>query len=236
MNDKRAYVLTTPQVRERSLIRNVYVWMTAGLGVTAVVAYLVAATPAIMSIILSNQFLFFGIVIAELALVFYLSSRLKTMDVGKAVASFIGYAILNGVLMSTLFYVFTGGSIAIAFFTTTVAFGGMSVFAMLTKRDLRGFGYYFSMALWGLIIASLINMFLGSQTMYYIISFVGIIVFLGLTAWDTQRLRDVNEQYGTTMTEEEYTKISIISALSLYLNFINIFLYILRFMGVMRRD
>lgn len=236
MNDKKAYVLTTPRVREKSLVRNVYLWMTAGLSVTAVVAYLVASSPAIMSTLLGSRFLFMGIVIAELVLVFYLSSRLKTMDVGKAVASFIGYAILNGVLMSTLFYVFTASNISIAFFTTAVAFGGMSVYAMVTKRDLRGFGYYLSMGLWGLIIASLINMFLGSPTMYYIISAVGIIVFLGLTAWDTQRIRDVNEKYGDSMTEEEYTKISIISALSLYLNFINIFLYILRIVGIGGRD
>ncbi len=236
MNKDKAYVLSTPQVRERNLIKNVYLWMTAGLSLTGVVAYIVAASPSIMRFILGNSFVFLFIVIGELALVFYLSSRLKTMEVGNAVAAFIGYSLLNGLLMSTIFWIYTGISIATAFLTTAAAFGGMSVYAMTTKRDLRGWGYYLSMGLWGLIIASLINLFLGSPTMYYLVSAAGIILFMGLTAWDTQRIRTVNEQYGDSMTAEEYTKISIIGALNLYLDFINIFLYLLRFLGVGRRD
>jgi FtsH-binding integral membrane protein len=234
MNENMAKILSTPSVRERSILKNVYLWMTAGLGLTALVAWLVARTPALMSTLVTSQFGVLLIVVGMFALVFFLSARLQQMSVGSAIVAFLGYSALTGVMLSTIFYAFAIGTVYRAFFTTAVGFAGMSIYGMTTKRNLDGIGYYLGMALWGIIIASLLNFLFRSSSFDYIISIVGIVVFMGLTAWDTQKIQRLNDEYGYRMTEEEYHKLSIMGALMLYLDFLNIFLYILRIFG--RRD
>jgi uncharacterized protein len=219
------------QARERNILRNVYLWMTAGLALTGVVARTVSTSPAIMSALLGNTFLFFGLIIGQLALVIMLSARIHKMSASSATFAFAGYAILNGITLSIIFLAYTGQTIALAFFTTAATFGGMSLWALVTKKDLSGMGHYLMMGLWGLIIASLVNMFLRSEAAYYLISYVGIAVFLGLTAYDTQIIKKWNDSYGSSMDETQYIKLSIMGALKLYLDFINIFLFMLRLFG-----
>ncbi len=231
MTDQRAQMLSQVRNRERSILKNVYLWMTAGLAMTGVVSYAVATTESLMRIFLGSGMGFLFIIIAQFALVFYLSARLQKMTSTAAIASFIAYSVLTGITLSVIFYAYSGLVISRAFFTTAASFGGMSLYGMTTKRDLDGVGHYLIMGLWGIIIASLINMFIGSANVYYLISIIGVLVFLGLTAWDTQKIRRMNDAYGSSMDEETYIKLSIIGALMLYLDFINIFLFLLRIFG-----
>lgn len=231
MTDQRAQMLSSVRNRERSILKNVYLWMTAGLALTGVVSYLVATTPSLMRMFLGSSFSFLFIVIAQFAVVFYLMARLDKMSSTSAIASFGAYSILTGITLSVIFYAYSGLVISRAFFTTAAAFGGMSFYGMTTKRDLDGIGHYLIMGLWGIIIASLINLLLGSANIYFLISIIGVLVFLGLTAWDTQKIRRMNDAYADRMDEETYIKLSIIGALMLYLDFINIFLYLLRIFG-----
>jgi hypothetical protein len=205
--------------------------MTAGLALTGVIAYWLSGNLEIMRAIVTNPILFYGAVIGELALVIYLSRRIMTMSATAATISFAAYAVLNGVTLSTIFLAYTGATIALAFFTTAAAFGAMSLYAMTTKRSLEGMGHYLMMGLIGIIIASVINIFLRSPVVYYLISYVGIAVFMGLTAYDTQRILAMSRQYSGTVDEENYVKLSILGALKLYLDFINIFLFVLRIFG-----
>lgn len=231
MTEQRAQMLSQVKSRERSILKNVYLWMTAGLGLTGVVSYLVATNESLMRMFLGSTVSFLFIVIAQFAVVFFLMARLDKMTSTTAIASFGAYSILTGITLSVIFYAYSGLVISRAFFTTAAAFGGMSFYGMTTKRDLDGIGHYLVMGLWGIIIASLINMFLGSANVYYIISIIGVLVFLGLTAWDTQKIRRMNDAYASHMDEETYIKLSIIGALMLYLDFINIFLFMLRIFG-----
>lgn len=231
MTDQRAQMLSSVRNRERSILKNVYLWMTAGLALTGVVSYLVATNPSLMRIFLGSGVSFLFIVVAQFAVVFYLMARLDKMTSTSAIASFGAYSILTGITLSVIFYAYSGLVISRAFFTTAAAFGGMSLYGMTTKRDLDGIGHYLIMGLWGIIIASVINLFLGSANIYYFISIIGVLVFLGLTAWDTQKIRRMNDAYATRMDEETYIKLSIIGALMLYLDFINIFLFLLRIFG-----
>lgn len=231
MTDQRAQMLSQVKSRERSILKNVYLWMTAGLALTGVVSYLVATNESLMRMFLGSTVSFLFIVIAQFAVVFFLMARLDKMTSTTAIASFGAYSILTGITLSVIFYAYSGLVISRAFFTTAAAFGGMSFYGMTTKRDLDGIGHYLVMGLWGIIIASLINMFLGSANVYYIVSIIGVLVFLGLTAWDTQKIRRMNDAYAGNMDEETYIKLSIIGALMLYLDFINIFLFLLRIFG-----
>jgi FtsH-binding integral membrane protein len=181
--------------------------------------------------LVGNTMGFLLIVVGQFALVFYLSARLDRMSQASAIGAFLAYSALNGIMLSTIFAVYAGVVIYKTFFTTALMFGGMSIYAMTTKRDLNRFGSYLVMGLWGLIIASLINMFFRSSGLEYLISFIGVGIFLGLTAWDTQKMIRMNEQYGSGIDEETFTKLSIIGALSLYLDFLNLFLFFLRIFG-----
>ncbi len=227
----REQILQNPIVRERNILRNVYLWMTGGLALTGIVAYFVASSPTLLRAIFGTPGVFLLLIFAELGLVIYISSRLDKMSAQSAVLAFIGYAAVNGIVLSSIFLAYTGMVISRAFFTTAAAFAGMSLFGMTTKRSLDGMGHYLIMGLWGIIIASVINLFIGSSTTYYLISYVGVLIFLGLTAWDTQTIRRWNDTYGSSMDEETYVKLSIMGALKLYLDFINIFLFILRIFG-----
>ena len=218
-------------VRDRSIIKNVYLWMTAGLGLTAAVAWYFSNNMALMRTFVSNPMLFFGAIIGELVLVMYLSRRIMHMSTTAATAAFAGYALLNGITLSTIFLAYTGATIALAFFTTAASFGAMSLWAVTTKRNLQGLGHYLLMGLFGIIIASVINIFLRSAPLYYLISYVGVAVFMGLTAFDTQRILAMSRQYSGTADEADYARLSIMGALKLYLDFINIFLFLLRIFG-----
>lgn len=234
MNENKAKVLATPSTRERSILKNVYLWMTAGLGLTALVAWLAARSPQIMNALVLNPFGMIIVVVGELALVMYLSTRLNKMSVGAAIGAFLGYSALTGVMLSTIFYAFNIGTVYKAFFTTAVGFAGMSLYGMTTKRNLDGVGYYLGMGLWGIVIAMFLNFLFRSSGLDYIISIVGIVIFMGLTAWDTQKIQRLNDESGYNMSPEMYSKLSIMGALMLYLDFINIFLFVLRIFG--RRD
>jgi len=231
MAQNKQTVLNNVVARERSIVKSVYLWMTAGLGVTGVVAFFLASNPSLMRALIGNGMGLLLVVIGEFALVFYLSSRLEQMSQSSAIGAFLAYSALTGVMLSTIFTVYTGALIYKTFLTTALMFAGMSIYAMGTKRDLSGMGYYLSMALWGLIIASLVNFLFRSSGFDYILSFLGVGIFLGLTAYDTQRIVRMNDQYGSSMDEDTFTKMSIIGALSLYLNFLNIFLFLLRIFG-----
>jgi len=227
----RAEFLSIPRVRERNILRNVYLWMTAGLALTGVVSFAVAGNPALMRTLLGSRGLFLALIIGELVLVLYLSARINQMSASRATLAFAGYSILNGITLSVIFLAYTGAEISLAFFTAAGTFAGMSLYAMTTKRDLSGIGHYLIMGLWGIIIASVINIFLRSASLYYMISYIGVFVFIGLTAYDTQMIKRWNESFGTSISEEQYVKLSILGALKLYLDFLNMFLFMLRIFG-----
>ena len=209
------------------VMRKVYVRMFFALVVTALTALYVASSPAILTTILGSRAIFFGLMIAELAVVFIVTGMLHKLSTTTAVLLFYLYAILNGVVFSSIFVAYELGSIAYTFFITAGVFGAMSVYGLVTKNDMTKFGSYCIMALFGLIIATIVNIFVASSTLDWIISLVGVALFIGLTAWDTQKIK--NAAY---MTEpSQMGKLATIGALSLYLDFINLFLYLLRFFG-----
>ncbi|MCF7940512.1 MAG: Bax inhibitor-1/YccA family protein [Spirochaetia bacterium] len=231
MDMTREAMLSRPMVRERNILRNVYLWMTGGLTLTGILAYLTASSPQVLNLIFGTPGVLLVLILAEFALVIYISARMDKISAQSAVFAFIAYAGINGIVLSSIFLAYSSLVISRAFFTTAAAFAGMSLYGMTTKRSLAGMGQYLFMALWGVLIASVINMFIGSSSVYYLISYAAVLVFLGLTAWDTQVIRGWNDAYGSTMDEQTYVKLSILGALRLYLDFINIFLYLLRIFG-----
>lgn len=236
MIEQKSEMLRDVKVREQSLLRNVYMWMTLALAITAMVAYGVAVNPSLMRVFLYNPMMLMVLVIAQFAIVFFLSARLQTMSKQAAIGTFLVYSAVNGVMFSTIFYAFDLGAIFKAFSVAAVMFLGMSLYATTTKRDLNSWGYYLMVSLWGLLIASLMNMFFRSSGMEYLISFLGVIIFMGLTAWDTQKVVQVNNQYAWDMDEDTFSKLGVVFALNLYLDFLNIFLYLLRFFSNSRSD
>jgi hypothetical protein len=234
MSDYRPDLATAPSDavdRERSLLRNVYLWMTGGLGLTAVVALGVASNPDLVRAILSSRLLFFGLLFGELALVWFLSARIAKLSPVAATASFAIYAVLNGATLSVVLLAFTGASLATALFITAGTFAGMSAYATFTRRDLSRVGTYLVYGLWGIIVASLVNLFLKSAVMDWIVSYVGVALFLGLTAYDTQVIRRWSREAGDSLSEADYVRFSILGALKLYLDFVNLFLFFLRIFG-----
>ncbi|ADN02970.1 Bax inhibitor-1/YccA family protein [Spirochaeta thermophila] len=231
----RPQALTGPQTGAlQRILTNVYLWMTGGLALTGVVSLGVASSPALLRAFFSNPLIFFLLIGGELALVFYLSLRIQKMSPFAATVAFASYSALNGVTLAPLFLVYTGTSIAQVFFITAATFAGMSAYGYLTKRDLSRVGSIVGMALWGLIIASLVNIFLRSEGFSLVISYVGVLIFVGLTAYDTQVLKQWATQIDPS-DESVYVRFSIMGALKLYLDFINLFLFLLRIMGS-RRD
>ncbi len=213
--------------RVTAFLRMVYGWMCVGLGITAFVAFTVTGSPALVRTIASNQILFFALILAELGLVFYLSSRATRLAPSTAIGLFVLYAALNGVTMSLVLLMYTGASIATTFVVTAGMFGALALFGTTTKRSLAGAGHFFFMGLIGLILASVVGIFWHSEALQFLISVIGVIVFTGLTAWDAQRLK----QMALAIPEGESGSYAIVGALSLYLNFINLFLILLRFQG-----
>ena len=210
-------------------VGRVYRWMTLALVITGLVALYVVNDYNIIAAIVSSKLVFFGLLIGELALVAFLSSRIHTLNYPTAIGLFIAYSVLNGVTMSIYFLVYTSGSIALAFFITAGTFVVMSIFGTVTKADLTSLGALSGMALLGIIIASVVNLFIHSSMLYYIISYVGVIVFVGLIAYDTQKLM----VYASNASEanEMDKKMALLGALTLYLDFINLLIMILRILG-----
>ncbi len=217
-------------VKERTILKNVYIWMSAGLFLTAVVAMFFVRTTLFYSFV-TNPILFFGAFIAELVLVYRLSAKINKMSLMAAAGSFAAYSILNGLTLSTIFMRYSGTTITTAFFVTAGTFAVMSIWALTTKRDLSGIGHFLMMGVVGIIIASVVNMFLGSSTLYFMISYAGVAVFTLLTAYDTQKIKAMSRQMSFNSDEETFTKLSIMGALKLYLDFINMFLFMLRIFG-----
>lgn len=212
----------------RRFMLAVYNWMTLGLGLTALVAFGIGRS-SLVNIILTVPGLFWGIIIAQFAVVLGLSFLMKKINSIVAVGLFFLYAALTGVTFSTLFLVYTESSITMTFFTCAAMFAGISVFGYITKIDLTRFGGFLFMGLIGLVIASLVNLFLQSSTIYWLTSYAGVLIFVGLTAWDTQKIKTMGMFMDSN--SEDGRKASIFGALMLYLDFVNLFLYLLRFMG-----
>jgi FtsH-binding integral membrane protein len=207
--------------------------MAAGLILTAVAAQITASSPSILRLVFGSRAVTIGLILAELGLVLFLSGCIERIALSTAMGVFVLYSLLNGVTLSIVLLVYTGDSVASAFLTTAGMFGVMSVYGLYTKRDLSGLGSLLIMGLWGLIIAMAVNMFIGSGAMDLTISVIGILIFLGLTAWDTQYLRNLGEQMDVD-GDERGRKLVLIGALRLYLDFVNIFLYLLRLFGKRR--
>jgi FtsH-binding integral membrane protein len=217
-------------VRERSFIRSVYAWMFGGLLLTAVAALWVVTSPAMQQLVLFNPIIRIGLMVAEIGIVFYLSLRLTKMSGAAAAGAFLLYSVLNGLTLSVIFFAYSQGSLVQAFVTAAGMFGAMSVYGTVTKRDLTSWGSFFMMGVFGIIICSLVNLFLHSTGLDFAISVVGVFIFLGLTAYDTQRIR-AYANVGGGLSDN----FAIIGALRLYLDFINIFLFLLRLFGGRRR-
>ena len=226
-----SYKSTTGTSVLSMVMRKVYGRMFLALVVTALTSLYVASSPAILSVVLGNRAIFFGLMIAELVVVFVVSGMLNKLST-TATLLFYLYAVLNGVVFSSIFIVYDLGSIAYTFFITAGVFGAMSVYGMVTKNDMTKFGSYCIMGLFGLIIASVVNIFVANSTLDWIISLFGVALFIGLTAWDTQKIK--NAAYVTDPSQTG--KLATIGALSLYLDFINLFLYLLRIFGGRSND
>jgi hypothetical protein len=213
--------------RVSAFLTKVYGWMFAGLAITAMVALYVASSPTLIQTVVANRWMFYGIIFAELGLVWYVSARIATLAPGTAAALFAIYSALNGVTLSIILLVYTGSSIGMAFLTTSAMFGALAVYGTVAKRSLAGVGQFAFMGLVGIIVASLVGFFWHSDTLQFVISVCGVIVFTGLTMWDAQRLKNMALQ----VDGDQVGSYAIGGALSLYLDFINMFLFMLRFMG-----
>ena len=212
------------------IMKRVYVNMTLALVVTAFVSLFCANSYGYLSFFAQNSWFFWVLLIAEFGIVIGVSAGINKLSTATATLLFYLFAVVNGMLLSPVFVVYTGASIAKTFFITAGTFGAMSVYGFSTKRDLSRFGNFLFMALLGLIIASVVNIFAHSDTLGWIISFVGVLIFVGLTAWDTQQIKNM----ARIAPEDSLGRLAVLGALSLYLDFINLFLYLLRFFGASR--
>ncbi len=222
---------TQTQVLVNTFVRSVYNWMAIGLALTGFVAFYVANSPSMMRIIFGNQMIFFGLIIGELVLVFSISARVNKMQASTATGLFVLYAALNGATLSVIFLAYTKSSIASTFFICAGTFVACSIYGWTTKRDLTSFGGFLFMGLIGIIIATLVNLFIRSSAMYMIISYIGVFVFVGLTAYDTQKIKNMALTQPAGLEAGVIRKGAILGALSLYLDFINLFLMLLRIFG-----
>lgn len=221
---------TAARERVTSFLRGVYGWMCIGLAVTAGVAVVVSGSESAVQALIANRFLFFGLMIVELGLVFYLSARVATLTAGTASFLFLLYSALNGVTLSLILLAYTGESVGNAFFVCAGMFGALALYGTVAKRSLAGVGQFMFMGLVGLILASIVGMFWQNETLQLVIPVVGVIVFTGLTAYDAQRLK----QMALALPEGQVGAYTVVGALSLYLDFINLFLSLLRLFGSRR--
>jgi FtsH-binding integral membrane protein len=218
-----------------TFFRGVYRWMAAGLILTAVTAHGVASSPVVIRALYGSPLLLIGLIVGELGLVLALTRGIERIGMAAAMGMFVVYSLLNGVTLSGVLLIYTGESVFSAFLTTAGMFGAMSVYGLYTKSDLSSWGSFLIMGVIGLLIAMVVNMlFLGSGTLDLAISAMGILIFLGLTAYDTQYLRDLGGQVDVEGVDDRGRKLTILGALRLYLDFVNLFLYLLRFFGKRR--
>lgn len=212
-----------------ALMRKVFIWMALALVITGVTAYGVATTPSLLIAIVTNKALFWGLIIAELALVFAVSGAINRLSLATATLLFVLYSVVNGATLSVIFLAYSMPEIIQTFFITAGTFGVMALVGYTTKTDLTSLGKLLFMALIGLVIATVVNMFVGSTGFDYILSYVGVLIFVGLTAYDTQKIKQMCMQ--APDAGEHMQKLALLGALSLYLDFINLFLYLLRIFG-----
>ncbi|MEA2085124.1 MAG: Bax inhibitor-1/YccA family protein [Thermodesulfobacteriota bacterium] len=231
-NNGRSMTIAQAQSQASTVfLAKVFNWMAIGLALTAGAAFMVATSSAAQAIIFGNKLVFYGLIFGELGLVFYLAARVERLSAQVATGLFIGYALLNGLTLSAILLRYTGTSIAATFLITAGMFGAMAVYGMVTKKDLSGIGSFCIMGLFGIIIASVVNIFLGSPMMSWVISGIGVIVFTGLTAYDVQKITQIGASGIMQSGEAAIRKTAIMGALSLYLDFINLFLMLLYFFG-----
>lgn len=229
---------TTTMVLEQSrsqaatlFLAKVFHWMAIGLGLTGATAFLVANSPALQRIVLGNQLIFFALIIGQLGLVIYLSARMEKMSARAATNLFLAYSVLTGLTLSALLLLYTGTSVAATFFIAGGMFVSMAVYGTVTKKDLTSMGSFLFMGLVGMIIASVVNIFIGSSMVSWIVSGIGVIVFTGLTAYDVQRITQIGAGGIMDNGQAAIQKGAIMGALALYLDFINLFIHLLRFLG-----
>ncbi len=221
----------TSAERVTAFLRVVYGWMFAGLGVTAAVAWIVAGSPTLVRAIVTNRPLFWVLAIAQLGLVFVLSARVSRLSPNTAALLFLGYSALTGVTMAFVLLLYTGASVAMTFMVCSGMFGAVAVYGTVTRRSLAGVGQFMFMGLIGLVLASVVGMFWHNDGLQFVISFIGVIVFTGLAAWDAQRLKAM----ALSLPDGQIGSYAIVGALSLYLDFVNLFISLLRLTGS-RRD
>lgn len=230
--DRRIATLDQSRSQDATyFLAKVFNWMAIGLGVTGLTAFLVTMSVTAQKIIFGTPILFYGLIIGELGLVMYLSARIERISAQAATGIFVAYSILNGLTLSSVLLLYTGTSVATTFFVTGGMFGTMAIYGTVTKKDLSSWGSFLFMGLIGIVIASVVNIFLGSSMMSWVISAIGVIVFTGLTAYDVQQIMHIG---ASGIMEGEGTAIqkgAIMGALKLYLDFINLFLMLLRFLG-----
>lgn len=212
-----------------ALMRKVYVWMSLALVLTGVTAYGVATSPGVLNAIFNNQILFWGLVIAEFALVIGISAAIHKLSLTTATLMFVLYSVINGAVLSSIFLIYTMSSIASVFFITAGTFAVMAFIGYTTKKDLTSMGKILFMALIGIIIATIVNIFLKSSGLEMIVSYLGVLIFVGLTAYDSQKIK--NMLLMAPDAGEGAQKIALLGALTLYLDFINLFIYLLRIFG-----
>ena len=212
-----------------TFLPKVYGWMTVGLALTALVALFTLTSEQLLTLVFGNRLVFYGLIIAELGLVIALSAAINRISATVATLMFLLYSALSGVTFASIFLVYTSSSIASTFMVASGTFGAMSLYGYATKRDLTGWGSFLFMGLIGIIIASVVNIFLHSEMITWVTSYLGVFVFVGLTAYDTQKIKMIGQN--GFADEESRRKAAILGALTLYLDFINLFLMLLRIMG-----
>jgi FtsH-binding integral membrane protein len=223
-------------VRVNSFVRSVYNWMAIGLAITGFTAYAVANSPEVQRVIFGSGIVFFGLILAQLALVFMISGRIYKMQSSTATTLFIVYSALNGATLSAIFMAYAASTITSTFFVCSTTFVGCSIYGYTTRRDLTSMGGFLTMGLIGIVIASLINMFFRSGAVSTIISYIGVLVFVGLTAYDTQDIKNMALAQPDDVDAGAVRKGAILGALKLYLDFINLFLMLLRIFGSSRNE
>jgi FtsH-binding integral membrane protein len=214
-------------VRVSAFLKTVYGWMFVGLAITAVVAWAVAGSPALVQALRGNRLLFWAVLLAPLGFVWYLGARVATLSPGTAATLFAVYAGLNGITFSFILLAYTGTSIANTFFTTSAMFGALALYGTITRRSFSGIGQFAFMGLIGVLIASIIGIFWQNDMFQFVLSVCGVVVFAGLTMWDAQKLRAM----ALALPEGQVGSYAVVGALSLYLDFINLFLFLLRLFG-----
>lgn len=233
MYEQREAIPATQGIEQVStFLPKVYGWMTAGLALTALVSMLTLSSPELLNLIFGNKLIFYALIFAELGLVIALSAAINKISATTATLMFLVYSALSGVTFASIFLIYTSSSIASTFMISAGTFGAVSLYGFVTKRDLSGWGSFLFMGLVGIIIASLVNIFLQSAMITWVVSYLGVFIFVGLTAYDTQKLKRIGA--AGFENEESRKKASILGALTLYLDFINLFLMMLRIFGSRR--